>query len=398
MQEFKHFMSETQSSAKVVILGVGTGGCRIAAELAQNKTSRRLEIVLLDTDQKALDCFPEFQTMLVGSDWTDKQGCGGDMIRGEKAAGASSKSISEVLTNAEMLIVISSLGGGTGSGCTPIIANIARQMKILSLFFVTRPFSFEGNLRFKNANKSLKSVTKITDAVICIENDILFNNLSGNFSIDFKSADKTLAECVAGVSEMIFTDGLIKIDFVHVKQLLKKRNADCHVGIGQGTGEDKINSAINNLITSPTFGGKDSFTKSNAAIITLMSGPDLSILEINTCISKIKELFSSDAELNIGVSTCSTQENFLQLTTLAIIDRHEEVKKKAHYSVSTPKRKKKKATKEVATVYNIQGELALQELTSGVFENLSPTLYHGQDLDIPTYLRQGVSLDLGKNS
>jgi cell division protein FtsZ len=389
-------MSETKSSSKVVILGVGTGGCRIAAELAQTSSAKRLEIVLLDTDQKALECFPEFNTMLIGSDWTDKQGCGGDMARGEKAAGASAKSISEIIQNAEMLIVVSPLGGGTGSACVPVIARIARRLKILSLFFITRPFSFEGNLRFKNAEKSIKEVINTADAVICIENDILFNNLSGNFSMDFKSADQTLAECVAGIAEMIFTDGLIKIDFVHVKQLLKKRDADCHIGIGSARGEDKISAAINDLLTSPTLGGQDTLTKSNAAIITLMSGPDLSMADINNCISKVKELFSPETELNIGVSTCSSRENFLQLTVLSIINRSESPTPEEDFRTPSRKiKKRRKEEKKVATVYNIQGELALQELTSGVFENLTPTLFHGQDLDIPTYLRLGISLDIG---
>jgi cell division protein FtsZ len=394
-------MSEINSSSKVVVLGVGTGGCRIAAELAQTASASRLEIVLLDTDKKALECYPEFKTILIGSDWTDKQGCGGDMVQGQKAAGASSKSIAEILTGAEMLIVVSPLGGGTGSGAMPVIASITRRLKLLSLFFVTRPFSFEGNLRFKNAEKSIREVIKAADAVICIENDILFENMSGNFSMDFKSADQTLAECIAGVSEMIFTDGLIKIDFVHVKQLLKKRDAECHIGIGRARGDDRITAAINDLLHSPTLGGKETLNQSNAAIITLLSGPDLSMVDINDCIAKIKDLFPEKAELNIGVSTSNSQEGFLQLTALTIIDKEPNYDPASLYDSTTilPKktntRKKVKKVKKDATVYNIQGELALLEMTSGVFENLSPTLYHGQDLDIPTYQRQGISLDVG---
>ena len=389
-------MSETNSSSKVVVLGVGTGGCRIAAELASSSSASRLQICLVDTDEKALECYPEFNTVVIGSDWTDRQGCGGDMNRGEKAAGASSNELTKILKGAEMLILVSPLGGGTGSGAASIIASLARRLKILSLCFVTRPFSFEGNLRFKNSEKAMSKLLKSADAVICIENDVLFQNMSGNFNSDFQSADRTLAECVAGVSEMIFTDGLIKIDFVHVKQLLKQKDSDCHIGVGQAYGEDRISSAINELLSSPTLGGSETLSNSDAAIVTLMSGPDLSMEEINGCISKIKELFSDKVELNIGVSTSGSRQNFLQLTALTIFNRKKEVKELPIHETDTFKPRRRKATiKEAETVYNIQGELPLQELTSGVFENLSPTLYHGQNLDIPTYLRQGLSLDIG---
>ena len=390
-------MSETNSSSKVVVLGVGTGGCRIAAELASSSSASRLQICLVDTDEKALECYPEFNTVVIGSDWTDRQGCGGDMNRGEKAAGASSNELTKILKGAEMLILVSPLGGGTGSGAAAIIASLARRLKILSLCFVTRPFSFEGNLRFKNSEKAMGKLLKSADAVICIENDVLFKNMSGNFNSDFQSADRTLAECVAGISEMIFTDGLIKIDFVHVKQLLKQKDSDCHIGIGQAYGEDRISASINELLASPTLGGSETLSNSDAAIVTLLSGPDLSMEEINDCISKIKELFSEDIELNIGVSTSGSRQNFLQLTALTIRNRKKEVKEETVHETDTfkPRSRRKPVKKEAETVYNIQGELPLQELTSGVFENLSPTLYHGQNLDIPTYLRQGLSLDIG---
>ena len=192
-------MPEINSSSKVVVIGVGTGGCRIAAELAASSSASRLQICLVDTDEKALECYPEFNTLVIGSDWTDRQGCGGDLNRGEKAAGASTNELSDLISGAEMLIIISPLGGGTGSGATPIIASLARRLKVLSLCFVTRPFSFEGNLRFKNSEKSMNKLLKSADAVICIENDVLFKNLSGNFNSDFQSADRTLAECVAGL-------------------------------------------------------------------------------------------------------------------------------------------------------------------------------------------------------
>ena len=284
-------MSENNSKEKVTVLGVGTGGCRIAAELATTSSAARLNIVLVDTDEKALSNFSNHQQLLIGSDWTDKQGCGGDMNRGEKAAGASSQSLSDIIKNTELLIVVSPLGGGTGSGTVPLIATIARRLKVLSLFFVTRPFSFEGNLKFKNAEKCLKGLIKTADAVISLENDILFKNLSGNINSDFKEADKTLAECVGGISEMLFTEGLITIDFTHIKQILKKRDADCHIGIGRALGENKNEAAITDLLNCPTLGGSETLENCDTAIVTLLAGQDLSMSDINSSITRIKELF-----------------------------------------------------------------------------------------------------------
>jgi cell division protein FtsZ len=385
-------MSESMSKEKITVLGVGTGGCRIAAELAATTSANSLKAILIDTDEKALSHFPTQQTLLVGSDWTDKQGCGGEMARGEKAAGASSSALNKIISNTEFLIVVCPLGGGTGSGVTPVIASMARRLKIQSLFFITRPFSFEGNLRFKNSEKSLKALIKTADAVICLENDILFKNLSGNINDDFKEADKTLAQCVGGISEMLFSHGLITIDFSHIKQLLKKRDADCHIGIGRAHGEDKSQLAITELMNSPTLGGDETLSACNTAIVTLLAGPDLSMNDINLCISQVKNLFPESCEVNIGVATSSDREDFLQVTVLTIKDRlsedsHEKKKK------APPQ---KRTFKKEETVYNIQGELALQELTSGIFENSAPTMHLGQNLDIPTFLRQGLNLDIGE--
>ncbi|MCH2207903.1 MAG: cell division FtsZ family protein [Lentisphaerales bacterium] len=392
-------MSESNSKEKVTVLGVGTGGSRIAAELAATSSANRLKIVLVDTDEKALSNFSNHEQLLIGSDWTDKQGCGGDMSRGEKASGASSQALSDIIVNTELLIVVSPLGGGTGSGTVPFIATIARRLKVLSLFFVTRPFSFEGNLRFKNADKSLKSLTKTADAVICLENDILFKNLSGNINSDFKEADKTLAECVGGISEMLFTEGLITIDFTHIKQMLKKRDADCHIGIGRAIGENKNEAAIKDLLECPTLGGSETLENCNTAIVTLLAGPDLNMNDINSCISHIKELFTEDCEVNVGVATSSDRENYLQLTLLTIKDRKKDAQQEDLFGPApkkTTRRKPPKKEKKEATVYNIQGELPLQELTSGIFENSTPTMHNGQNLDIPTYLRQGLTLDIGE--
>lgn len=389
-------MSENNPSKKVTVLGVGTGGCKIAAELSATTSASRLQIFLVDTDEKALSHFPEQNHILIGSDWTDKQGCGGDMSRGEKAAGASSQLLNEVINDTELLIIVSPLGGGTGSGAVPVIANIARRLKVLSLVFITRPFSFEGNLRFKNAEKSQKGLIKTADAVICLENDILFKNLSGNINDDFKEADKTLAECVGGIAEMLFTEGLITIDFTHIKQILKKRETDCHIGIGRAFGPEKNEAAITDLLTCPTLGGDETLQSCDTAIITLLAGPDLSMSDINQCISQIKNLFSEHCEVNVGVATSSERENFLQLTVLTIRDKKKDDTVSQPIKRTTKKnRLSSKKEKKEATVYNIQGELALQELTSGVFENSAPTMHQGQNLDIPTYLRQGLSLDIG---
>ena len=149
-------------------------------------------------------------------------------------------------------------------------------------------------------------------------------------------------------------------------------------------------------MSSPTLGGDETLNSCDTAIITLLAGPDLSMNDINLCISQIKNLFSDECEVNIGVATSSDREDYLQLTVLTIKERTS-ANAEDLFSAPVKRSQKKNIKKEKKedSIYNIQGELPLQELTSGVFENSTPTMYNGQNLDIPTYLRQGLTLDIG---
>ncbi|NQZ58609.1 MAG: hypothetical protein HRT88_14225 [Lentisphaeraceae bacterium] len=384
-------MSQNQAPPKVLVVAVGTGGCRIAAELYKTTAAAKLNIVLVDTDEQALQCYPDFQTLHISADWSDKHGCGGDALQGFAAASEKSPELKALITDNELLIVISPLGGGTASGAIPVIAQIARELQVFSMFIATRPFSFEGDQPLKNAKKSIQECVKLADAFICLDNDVIFSKLSGNFSKDFTCADKTLADCVAGLTEMLFCDGLIKLDFTHVKKILTKKEASCTIAMGKSTGENRVQTVIDELLNSSTLGGKETLKKCNAAVMTLCGGADLSTNEINECLVKLTELFSPNADIHIGVSCTDDARDSLQLTLLTI--RHsKKISKEDLKPIDVPSSGRKNEEK---SVYNIQDELPLMEMTSGIFENLRPSNHHGINLDIPTYIREGYIPDTG---
>jgi len=329
--------------------------------------------------------------------------------RGEKAAGASTEALKEFITGADLLIVVITLGGGTGSGAAEVAARQARECKVLSLFLVTMPFSFEGNAKFKNAEKILPGLHKIADAVICIPNDILFETISAHINMldSFHMADVIIADCVLGMAELMKGQGMIRVDFAHVRQVLEHRDAQCSIGIGKGQGENRIDTAISDLIFSPILGGEENLQKADAIILTLFGGEDLSMQEATSCINKAKELLNPSAEVIVGLSVEPEVSDMIQLTVLCI--RYPVIPEQGSLFTDTflgsdpvkpapgvfsraKPRKGKKNTKQES----VQDDLPfVKELSTGTFSAETPTLYKGENLDIPTYLRRSINIDAG---
>ena len=388
---------------RIAVLGLGGGGGKIASTLASDKNTTWLDIAAVNTDQAELKNCENLVQILIGSTWNHHQGCGGSYKDGQKAAQEDAHKLISFIQSVDILIVVTTLGGGTGSGAASIIAQQARSQNTMTLFFVTEPFAMEGNARFRNSEKSLKVLHDTADAVILLNNDSLFKSMSGNIQSNFENLNTLIANCLYGIAELSRNNGFIPIDFAHIKQLLGKKDAKCRIALGTASCNDKITVAINELIHSPLLGGVDKLQEAHSAIISLSAGDDLTLEQLNECIEKIKTFFHEDCELTVGLSSGQRRDNRFLITILSIhYDEIEKVKDDLYGTSQGIEKvlKKKTATRKMPqnkkleeTLYNIQGELELTEMTTGQFSSSAPSNYFGENHDIPTFMRKGIVID-----
>lgn len=390
---------------RIAVLGLGGGGGKIVNTLASDKNTTWLDIAAVNTDQAELNDCEHVEKILIGSTWNHHQGCGGSYKDGQKAAQEDAHKLSPFIQSADILIVVSTLGGGTGSGAASIIAQQARSQGIMTLFFVTEPFAMEGNARFRNSDKSLKLLNEVADAVILLNNEALFKSMTGNLQSNFQNSNKLIANSLYGIAELSRNNGFIPIDFAHIQQLLGKKNAKCRIALGTATGNDKTTVAINELIHSPLLGGIDKLKEAHAAIISVSAGDDLALDQLNDCVQQVKDFFGEDCEITVGLSSGQRRDNRLFVTILSIhYDELDKVKADLYgtaQGIEKTLAPQKTPTNRIAkqslneTVYNIQGELPLMEMNTGQFSVSTPSTYYGENHDIPTFMRKGITIDSG---
>jgi cell division protein FtsZ len=386
-------MQEKQN--QVAILGLGGGGCRIVSALSAAGLPSATRIALADTDLSALNQFTGMSTLFLGEKWTGQDGCGGDTALGEKAIGASSEALQSFIGNAHLLIVVSALGGGTGSGGINVVARLAREAKIPTFVLVTLPFSFEGNYRRREAERSLDSLRKISDAVILVSNDLLFGTLPADTSAAaaFRLADKLLAEGIAGLAQLNSPNGLIPADFTSLRTVLRQRHAASTLGVGHGRGELRWQQALETFCQSPLLGGEKILSSADVAVVTIVGGEDLKIDEIKACLEAIQKKLRPEVRLIVGAYTQPGLDEF-RLSGLICRYQDQVAGGLKPANLPSPDRNAPKGTPIAKQATEVQGELPLMEQPKGMFAGTTPTTRDGQNLDVPPFLRKGISLNL----
>ena len=275
-----------------------------------------------------------------------------------------------------------------------------KEANVLTFFFTTFPFVFEGNSKRNVAESSLKALRNNAEVVIAIQNDLLFTCLSADELANetFKQANQILADGVIGIAELVRCRGLLSIDFPSLKTVLSRKEAFCSFGIGQAIGDGKSVRVIENLFQSPMLGGKDFVDKADVVIATLIGGEDMSIGEMQQCLSDLNTRLNSTTQTIIGANVVSEKGDQLQISMLAIQfpKNHNKVrisKKQKYFKPASKRRGKRNLTNidspnQLILPFNEEGH------GLGIFSDCAPTIYQGQNLDIPTYQRLGINLDL----
>ncbi len=394
---FEIVEKETVQGAKIKVIGVGGGGTNaIATMIALGLNG--VDFVAANTDNQALASHPAPFKIQLGNELTKGLGAGANPDVGRQAALEDSGKIAEMLYGADMVFITAGMGGGTGTGGAPVIANIAKEAGALTVGVVTKPFHFEGKRRRRNADQGIEELKAAVDTLICIPNQrLLYVANETTTMLDcFKKADEVLYQAVKGISDLINIRGLINLDFADVRTVMSNKGLAL-MGTGNASGENRAIEAARKAIASPLLEDV-SINGATGIIINITGGSDLTLFEVNEASSLITEEADDDAEIIFGSVIDESLKDEVRVTVIATgfnpvmpKEDNSHAEKKAPVTVEAP---------AVAT-----GELSVAQ-TSGTpvqrKENMNTDLksarqlareigkrfFESEEYDIPTFLRR----------
>lgn len=306
-------LPESEAAAKIIVVGVGGAGNNAVNRMVDEGIAG-VEFIGVNTDKQALQSSKASTAMTIGEKLTKGLGCGGKPEIGTKAAEESAEDITAALQGADMVFVTCGMGGGTGTGAAPIIARIAKDMGILTVGVVTKPFRFEAKQRMKNAMEGIDALKNAVDTLIVIPNDRLLEIVEKKTSLPeaLKKADEVLQQSVQGITDLINVPGLINLDFADVSAVMKDKGI-AHVGIGKAKGDDKAIEAVKIAISSPLL---ESTIEGATDVIINISG-DISLIEANDAASYVEELVGENANIIFGAMYDEDSQDEVSITVIA---------------------------------------------------------------------------------
>jgi cell division protein FtsZ len=308
---------EVSQTAKLKVIGVGgAGGNAVNRMISAGLCG--IDFIVVNTDYQVLQRNLAPSKLRIGCKLTKGLGAGGDPEVGKKATEEDKDKVAEILTGTDMLFITAGMGGGTGTGSAPVIAKIAKEMGILTVAVVTKPFSFEGRRRNENADKGLEDLKSVVDTLIVIPNEKLLHLVSRETPIDsaFARADEVLLNATQGISELITQSGLINVDFADVRSVLKGSGGDALMGTGISKGEGRALEAAKKAISSPLMEDL-SITGAKGVLINIHGDSALSLAEVYDAASLISEQAGPESSIFFGAVVDSELNDEVKVTVIA---------------------------------------------------------------------------------
>lgn len=367
------FDDEKQLPARIKVIGVGGGGSNAVSTMVSSDI-KGVEFIVANTDTQALERAKAPLKVQIGSRLTSGRGAGSNPEIGRNAALEDTEKIRAVFAGAEMVFITAGMGGGTGTGGVPVIAQIAREMGALTVAIVTRPFEFEGSLRKNKADEGIAELKKNVDALIVIPNERLVNLSERRTSLleAFKLADTVLVQAVKGISDVVMVPGYVNVDFADVKAVMSNRGRAV-MGTGVASGDARAIEAAQKAITSPLL-EDGSIKGARALLINITGGNDLGIYEFTDATNVIKEEVDPAANIKFGAVINPVMSEEIMVTVIATGFDEEGIRDRVKRPVSLKEyRKETDKPKKRQESFNFKNEIL------GI---------DGEDLDKPTFLRR----------
>lgn len=374
--------------AQIKVVGVGGGGNNAVDRMIGDGMSG-VEFVSINTDKQQLDRSLAPTKIQIGEKLTRGLGAGGNPEVGEKSVDETKEEIANVFKDADMVFVTAGMGGGTGTGAAPKVAGIAKEMGILTVGVVTKPFLFEGKKRMSNAEMGIAELKKHVDTLVIIPNNKLLSIIDKKTTMveAFRKADEILRQGVSGITDLISSPGIINLDFADVRTIMSDKGI-AHMGIGVGTGENKAEMAAKTAISSPLL--ETTIAGAKYVLINIAGDSNLGLLEAGEAASIISEAIDPDAEIIFGTTLNEELDDKVIVTVIATgLD--------ANNTASEPAKKPEaKPVAEEPKKEEVPTQPASKDETKPAEETKDTVSYidnNGEkvelDIDIPSFLRRG---------
>lgn len=301
--------------AKIKVVGVGGGGNNAVNRMIDAGV-KGVEFIAFNTDKQALRASKAETKIQIGEKITKGLGAGANPEIGEKSAEESKDEIREALEGSDMVFITAGMGGGTGTGAAPIIAEVAKELGLLTVGVVTKPFTFEGMKRAKSAERGINALKEKVDTLVIIPNDRLLSisDKKTSFSKAFEIADDVLKQGIQGISDLISVPNLINLDFADVKAIMYNKGV-AHMGIGEASGDDRATEAAKLAINSPLL--ETSIQGAKSVLLNITAGNDLGIFEVNEAADLIRDCVDEDANIIFGAGIDENLKDSVKITVIA---------------------------------------------------------------------------------
>jgi len=405
----------------IKVVGVGGAGGN-AVDRLKMENLERLQLAVLNTDRQALASSPVQEKVLLGASVTRGLGAGGDPDLGRQAAESDQEKIKEVIKDCDLVFLMAGMGGGTGSGAMPIIAETASESGALVVAFVTMPFSFEGGRRCKQAEEGLQNLRAVCDAVIPLPNDILLQEGEDDTTVldAFACADEWMGRGVKSIWAMLFKTGLINLDFASLRQAFQFRGGKTLFGLGTGAGENATAAAMESLSQCPLLHTSENARRADRLLVNIIGGTDLTLPRVNELMHDITAKFGRNSHIIMGAVIDEDMHERVEICVIGTTEmsgsRRQAAPQRSTPPMSTRRNEVIAPPKPRGTAPPIPAEpisaaeieeaeqLALkadqdefgfgEHESRGSFEKTGRNLYQGHDLDVPTYMRKGIKISL----
>ena len=306
---------ENEYMPKIKVIGVGGGGGNAVNRMVATEV-KNVEFIAINTDEHVLRLSKASQKIQIGEKLTRGKGAGSMPQIGQEAAEESRDEIAALLKDTDMVFVTAGMGGGTGTGAAPVVAKIAKDMGILTVGVVTKPFAFEGKRRMTQAEQGIAELSACVDSLIIVPNERLkyVSDTSITLQNAFAIADDVLRQGVQSISDLILLPGLVNLDFADVTTIMKDRGI-VHMGVGRGTGETRLEDAVKGAINSPLL--ETQISGARAVLINITGGRDLTMFDVDKVASQIDQEADENAIIILGASIKEEMQDEIAVTVIA---------------------------------------------------------------------------------
>jgi len=404
-----------ENGIRIKIIGVGGAGNNAVDRLKLEDLSN-VNLAVVNTDGQVLDSSPLEEKLMIGKRVTRGLSAGGEADVGRQAAEEDRDALCRLVDRIDLLFILAGLGGGTGSGAAPVLAELAAESGAVVIAFVTMPFTLEGARRHNQAVESLSALRSVCHAVIPLPNDMVLQQVDEEATVleAYALADEWIKRGVRSIWSMLFRTGLMNVDFATLRKSLVNSGGKTLFGLGSGEGEDAVGKAIENLLLCPLLHTPEYSRRADCLIVNISGGPDLTMNKVNEIVTLVTEKFGSRDNTVIGAVIDETMHQRVRICVLGTTDvdaRFSYRKKKPVHRPVVPEKGKPKEDDQPAEqvrvhtskldAKNRKNDRGQEEFSfaghdeqRGFFENTERNLHDGEDLDIPTYLRRGIKIKL----